>query len=108
MAKISAIQKDKRKRRSARNKQASRAELVAKRKALRARASSGEDVIEDAFALMLAWQNVPRDSSPTRLRNRCRVTGRPRGYYRRFGISRIALRELGSSGLVPGVRKSSW
>ena len=51
---------------------------------------------------------MPRNSAKTRLRNRCVETGRPRGYYRRFGISRIALRQCGNEGMIPGLRKSSW
>ncbi|WP_067725095.1 30S ribosomal protein S14 [Oceanobacillus damuensis] len=55
-----------------------------------------------------ALRKLPRDSSPTRLKNRCAVTGRPRGYMRKFGMSRIALREYAHKGQVPGVKKSSW
>ena len=53
-------------------------------------------------------EKMPRDSNPIRIRNRCNATGRPRGYYRRFGLSRISLREFVNNGLVPGVRKASW
>lgn len=53
-------------------------------------------------------QKLPRNSSPVRQRNRCALTGRPRGYIRRFGISRIKLRDMALDGLIPGVRKSSW
>lgn len=56
----------------------------------------------------LALRRLPRDASPTRVRNRCNVTGRPRGYYRKFGLSRIALRDLALRGDLPGVTKSSW
>ncbi|WP_042221128.1 30S ribosomal protein S14 [Oceanobacillus manasiensis] len=55
-----------------------------------------------------ALRKLPRDSSPTRLKNRCQVTGRPRGYVRKFGMSRIALREYAHKGQLPGVKKSSW
>jgi len=55
-----------------------------------------------------ALRKLPRDSSPTRLKNRCAVTGRPRGYMRKFGMSRIAFREYAHKGQVPGVKKSSW
>lgn len=55
-----------------------------------------------------ALQNLPRNSNPTRLHNRCSVTGRPRGYMRKFGISRIAFRELALQGKIPGVTKASW
>ncbi len=53
-------------------------------------------------------RRIPRDASPTRVRNRCNLTGRPRGYYRKFGLSRIALRDLALEGKLPGVIKSSW
>ena len=59
----------------------------------------------------LAYQKLekmPRDANPIRLRNRCNLTGRPRGVYRRFGLSRISLREMVNNGLIPGVRKASW
>jgi small subunit ribosomal protein S14 len=55
-----------------------------------------------------ALQKLPRDSSPTRLHNRCEITGRPRGYLRKFKMSRISFRELAHKGLIPGVKKSSW
>ncbi|CAM4389559.1 30S ribosomal protein S14 [Saccharibacillus endophyticus] len=55
-----------------------------------------------------ALQKLPRDSSPTRLKNRCEITGRPRGYLRKFKVSRIAFRELAHKGQIPGVTKSSW
>ncbi len=57
---------------------------------------------------MLALQKLPRDASPTRLHNRCKLNGRPRGYMRKFGLSRVQFRELASAGLIPGIRKSSW
>jgi small subunit ribosomal protein S14 len=53
-------------------------------------------------------QKLPRNSSKTRLRNRCAISGRPRGYMRKFGVSRIAFRDLASNGLIPGIRKASW
>lgn len=55
-----------------------------------------------------ALQAFPKNASPVRLHNRCKITGRPKGYIRQFGISRIQLREIASMGLVPGVRKASW
>ncbi|MEM9293498.1 MAG: 30S ribosomal protein S14 [Acidobacteriota bacterium] len=57
---------------------------------------------------MKALRKLPRDASPTRIRNRCAMTGRPRAYYRKFGLSRIALRDLALAGYLPGVTKSSW
>ncbi len=56
----------------------------------------------------VALQKLPRNSSATRLRNRCSISGRPRGYIRQFGISRITFREMASQGLIPGVKKASW
>lgn len=63
---------------------------------------------EDRFAAQLKLAKLPRNSAAVRVRNRCEVSGRPRGYYRKFKMSRIALRELGSEGQVPGLVKSSW
>jgi len=56
----------------------------------------------------IGLQKLPKNSSPTRLHNRCKITGRPRGYIRQFGISRIQFREMASAGLIPGVKKASW
>jgi small subunit ribosomal protein S14 len=64
--------------------------------------------MEERFAAALKLAQLPRNSSATRIRNRCEVTGRPRGYYRKLKLSRIALRELGAKGLIPGLVKSSW
>ena len=64
--------------------------------------------IEDKLAAQLAFSKLPRNSCPTRKNNRCALTGRSRAFYKKFGISRIALRELGLAGQLPGVRKSSW
>ncbi len=63
---------------------------------------------EDRSDAQAKLQSIPRNACPVRVRNRCAVTGRPRGYYRKFGLSRIALRELGLSGQIPGLTKSSW
>ncbi|MEE8453249.1 MAG: 30S ribosomal protein S14, partial [Limibaculum sp.] len=63
---------------------------------------------EDRFTAQLKLAELPRNSAPVRIRNRCLISGRPRGYYRKFKMSRIALRELGSEGLIPGLVKSSW
>jgi small subunit ribosomal protein S14 len=63
---------------------------------------------EERFDAQLKLAKLPRNSSATRVRNRCAMTGRPRGYYRKFKLSRIALRELASSGQIPGMVKSSW
>jgi small subunit ribosomal protein S14 len=101
MAKKSAIEKNKR-----REKLAKR--YAAKRESLKAIVSNQELPIEDRFAATLKLAELPRNSSAVRIRNRCEVTGRPRAYYRKLKMSRIALRELGSQGLIPGLVKSSW
>ena len=64
--------------------------------------------MEERFAAALKLAQVPRNSSRTRIRNRCEVTGRPRGFYRKLKMSRIALRDLGAKGMIPGMVKSSW
>ena len=77
-----------------------RAKLAARYAAKRAKLKAEGDSV--------GLQKLPRNSSPVRLRNRCRLTGRPRGYMRMFGISRITFREMASKGLIPGVKKASW
>ena len=79
-----------------------------KRKALKAIASNESLPLEERFEARLKLAELPRNSSKTRIRNRCEVTGRPRGYYRKLKMSRISLRDLGSHGLIPGLVKSSW
>jgi small subunit ribosomal protein S14 len=64
--------------------------------------------MEERFEARLKLAELPRNSSKSRIRNRCEITGRPRAYYRKLGMSRIALRELGNKGLIPGLVKSSW
>jgi len=64
--------------------------------------------IEERFEAQMKLAKLPRNSAPVRVRNRCELTGRPRGYYRKFRLSRIALRELANRGLLPGVTKASW
>jgi small subunit ribosomal protein S14 len=63
---------------------------------------------EERSNARIALNKMPRDSAPTRLRNRCQMTGRPRGYIRKFGVSRLTFRELALNGLIPGVTKASW
>lgn len=86
--------------------------LVAKyaplRKKLKDIIKDPETSEEEKYEAQLRLQKLPRNSSATRVRNRCQVTGRPRGYYRKFAMSRIALREYGLSGQIPGLTKSSW
>jgi small subunit ribosomal protein S14 len=82
--------------------------LAAKRARLKAQASDKQLPPEERFAARLKLAEMPRNSSSTRIKNRCELTGRPRGYYRKFKLSRIALRELASLGQIPGMVKSSW
>ncbi|MDE0114355.1 MAG: 30S ribosomal protein S14 [Albidovulum sp.] len=79
-----------------------------KRAALRAIANNRDAPMEERFKATLRLAKLPRNSSATRMHNRCELTGRPKGYYRKLKISRIALRELGGSGQIPGMVKSSW
>ena len=79
-----------------------------KRKNLKATIISEEASFEDKMAAVTALSKLPRDSSPARQRNRCRITGRPHGYYRKFGLSRNKLREAAMRGDVPGLVKASW
>ena len=93
-------------------REAKRAKLAArfaeKRAKLKAIINDREASDEDKWQAQMALQKMPRDASPVRRQRRCRITGRPHAVYRRFNISRIALRELGSTGRLPGVIKSSW
>lgn len=77
-------------------------------KKLKSRVMDKTITIEERFEAQLELNKLPRNSSKIRVRNRCKVTGRPRGYYRKFQMSRISLRELAAFGLIPGIKKSSW
>jgi small subunit ribosomal protein S14 len=101
MAKTSAVEKNKRRRVLVKS-------YAAKRKELKAIVMDQKLPIEERFRAQLKLAALPRNSSATRIRNRCEVTGRPRAYYRKLKMSRVALRELGNNGLVPGLVKSSW
>jgi len=101
MAKKSAIEKNSRRRRLSKKYSGRRARL-------KEIARDRTKPIEERFAATLKLAELPRNSSATRIRNRCTMTGRPRGYYRKHKLSRIALRDLGSKGLIPGLVKSSW
>ena len=83
-------------------------QYAAKRDALMAIANDEDRPLEERFDARLKLAKLPRNSSKTRIRNRCEVTGRPRAYYRKLKMSRISLRDLGSAGLIPGLVKSSW
>ncbi len=84
------------------------AKYAEKRAALKKIIANPDAPDEEKDEAQAKLQSLPRDSSKTRVRNRCAVTGRPRAYYRKFGLSRIALRELGLRGEIPGLTKSSW
>jgi len=84
------------------------AKYAAKREALKAIANDESLPLEERFDARLKLAALPRNSAPTRIRNRCEVTGRPRAYYRKLKMSRVALRELGNLGQIPGLTKSSW
>ncbi len=101
MAKKSSIEKNNRRRRMAKN-------AADKRAKLKALIHDRSKPLEERFAATLKLAEMPRNSSATRIRNRCELTGRPRSVYRKNKLSRIALRELGSKGLIPGLVKSSW
>ena len=101
MAKTSSIEKNKRRTRLSKL-------YAGRRSKLKAIAMDKTVTMEERFAASLKLAELPRNSSKTRIHNRCEVTGRPRAYYRKFRMSRIALRDLGSKGLVPGLVKSSW
>ncbi|MDR0630615.1 MAG: 30S ribosomal protein S14 [Holosporales bacterium] len=101
MAKTSSIENNKKRKRLITNKKISRDAL---KKIIKDSSVSFEERIKAVHKLA----EMPRNSSPVRYRNRCMITGRPRGYYRKFAISRIALRELASAGMLPGVIKASW
>ena len=84
------------------------AKYAAKRAALKEIANNQDLPMEERFKARLKLAELPRNSSATRLHNRCQVTGRPKGYYRKLKMSRIALRQLASDGQIPGMVKSSW
>ena len=101
MAKKSSIEQNNRRRKIAK-------QFASRRSKLKAIVQDKDLPVEDRFAATLKLAELPRNSSRTRIRNRCELTGRPRAYYRKHKLSRIALRELGSKCLIPGLVKSSW
>jgi small subunit ribosomal protein S14 len=101
MAKTSSIEKNERRRKLSKK-------YAGKRSRLKAIARDKTKPLEDRFEAAIKLAELPRNSSATRIRNRCEVTGRPRGFYRKLKMSRIALRDFGSKGLIPGLVKSSW
>ena len=101
MAKKSSIEKNNRRRRLTKK-------YSGRRTRLKAIARDKTKPMEERFAASLKLAELPRNSSATRVRNRCEMSGRPRGFYRKHKLSRIALRDLGSKGMIPGLLKSSW
>ena len=101
MAKVSSIDKNNRRKQLVKK-------YAARRATLKAAARDLSLAAQERFAARLKLAKLPRNGSATRVRNRCDLTGRPRGYLRKVRMSRIALRELGSQGLIPGLVKSSW
>ena len=101
MAKTSQVNRDQRRKRLV-------AHYAERRAELRRRLKDPNVSIEEKLEVQKRFAKLPRNSCPTRVKNRCTISGRSRGYYRKFGISRIALRDLALRGMLPGVRKSSW
>ena len=101
MAKLSSVNKNERRKKLAKRYAAKYARL---------KAIANDESKDDTERLIarLKMAEIPRNGNPTRVRNRCEVTGRPRAYYRKFRLSRVMLRELANKGLIPGVTKSSW
>jgi small subunit ribosomal protein S14 len=101
MAKTSMLERNRKRQRLAKK-------YASRRATLKLRAGDKDLPVEERFQARLKLAELPRNSAPSRIRNRCEVSGRPRGYYRKLRMSRIALRELTSNGLIPGMVKSSW
>lgn len=101
MAKVSAVQRDLKRRKLAK-------QTANRRAKLKAIISDKELPMDERYAAVLKLAKMPRNGAKNRIRNRCALTGRPRGHHRKFNISRVALRELASKGELPGVTKSSW
>ncbi len=101
MAKLSSVNKNERRKKLVKKYAAKYEQL---------KAIADDKSLDEGERLMarLKMAEIPRNGNPTRVRNRCATTGRPRGYYRKFGINRIELRNLGNKGLIPGLTKSSW
>jgi small subunit ribosomal protein S14 len=101
MAKKSSIEKDKRRRKMAKS-------MAPRRARLKAIIMDKTKPMEERFAATLKLAEVPRNSAKSRIHNRCEISGRPKAYYRKMKMSRIALRDYGNKGLIPGLVKSSW
>ena len=101
MAKTSMVERNNKRRRLSK-------QYASRRAALKAKVTDQSVPVEERFQAQLKLAELPRNSSKVRIRNRCELSGRPRAYYRKLKMSRIALRELASQGLIPGMVKSSW
>ena len=101
MAKTSSVEKNNRRRKMVK-------QYANKRAKLKAIVQNKDVTMEERFTAQLKLAELPRNSAKNRIRNRCEVTGRPRAYYRKLKMSRLALREMANSGLIPGMVKSSW
>jgi small subunit ribosomal protein S14 len=101
MAKLSSVNKNERRKKLVQK-------YAAKYASLKAIADDQSADETERLMARLKMAEIPRNANPTRVRNRCATTGRPRGYYRKFGLCRIELRDLANKGLIPGVTKSSW
>jgi len=101
MAKLALVNRDKKRRKTVKK-------FSAKRKALMDIVNDQSISLEDRYEARLKLQKLPRDASPVRLRNRCALTGRPRGVFRKFGLARGKLRDIAMRGEIPGVIKASW
>jgi len=101
MAKVAMIERQKKRERLV-------AQYAKKREALREQLRNPETSLAERVQISMKLSKLPRNSSPTRLHNRCEISGRPKAYYRKLRMSRIALRDLASNGQIPGVVKSSW
>jgi small subunit ribosomal protein S14 len=101
MAKLSQVLRDKRRKKLI-------SKYAEKRAELRKRLNDQNVSVDEKLAIQEAFAKLPRNSCPTRLNRRCAISGRSRSYYRKFGVSRIALRDLALKGQLPGMRKSSW
>lgn len=101
MAKLSSVNKNERRKKLVK-------QYAGKFAALKARANDKSLDETERLIARLKMAELPRNANPTRVRNRCEVTGRPRAYYRKFRLCRVQLRELANKGLIPGVTKSSW
>ena len=101
MAKLSSVNKNEKRKLLVKKYAAKYAKL---------KAIADDESVDDTERLIarLKLAEIPRNANPTRVRNRCNTTGRPRGYYRKFGICRVELRDLANKGMIPGVTKSSW